>query len=699
VLDVNRRSTAALVAATNALLDGDGVTGLLDGAITYDTPVRASGAITADDAGRPPLTVFTISPGGADAVRTALSDAIGGELEALRAAAPGWRKGDTARPFALRDVLVLTRSNRESDDVAHDLRARGLPCALVERDRLFDTREADELAHVLAAIAAPRDRSARLRALRTRFFAVPWDALQDVVDAPDHHPLLARLFEWSSLALHRNYETLFRRLVEDSRLAERALLLGGGERVVTNTWHVLELLLEEVARSRGDLHELAALLRRWIDDELHRQDDLDVQRAETDGDAVRVMTVHKAKGLEAPYVFLYGMISTPPPNDVRTIHDHAGRVLLVGKQPDPLDQQSKREAQEENQRLMYVAVTRAQLRLYLPRYPEGVLKGDGPPYVPLQRCLVTITGERAAHLRHHLDLVAVAGDAAPPAAPPSLAGLALPPPPEVAPLPPLPTAQRGLVVVSYTRLAHDLAGAALPTNLAAVDPAEFDVDDSVGEVADDELPPGAAAGLMLHDVLERVDPAVAAATADPVAWAAAPAVAAILADAARARGISPRHLPHAARLCHATLTAPLVLDDGAPLPALAAPGTRLAREVEFAFPLPGRDPDAAARGLVRGFIDVLVGYDDALWVLDYKSDLLPGATAAELTAAARHRTDARYAIQARLYALAAARLAGPRPLAGLLYHYVRHGVVVAIRTDDATLTRWAAWLADLELAP
>src|SRR5207249_8146215 len=123
---------------------------------------------------------------------------------------------------------------------------------LVEPDRLFETREAHELASVLAAVAAPRDRSARLRALRTRFFDVPWPELMRVVDAPDHHPAIARLHEWAALATRRAYEPLFRELVEDSRFAERALVLGGGERAIVNTWHLIEVLLEEVARSGCD---------------------------------------------------------------------------------------------------------------------------------------------------------------------------------------------------------------------------------------------------------------------------------------------------------------------------------------------------------------------------------------------------------------------------------------------------------------
>jgi len=186
---------------------------------------------------RAPIPVFqlqTTSKANADANKATLAVAIGDAIDALRAAPPRWSQRGVEQRFALGQVMVLTRSNRDSTEIATALRARGLPCALVEPEKLFATREAYELAAVLASIAAPRDRSSRLRALRTRFFDVPWAELMQVVDAPDHHPLVARVFDWAQLAAKRNYEALFRRLVEDSRFAERAPVLGGGERAATN---------------------------------------------------------------------------------------------------------------------------------------------------------------------------------------------------------------------------------------------------------------------------------------------------------------------------------------------------------------------------------------------------------------------------------------------------------------------------------
>ena len=696
-LTVNRRSTERLVEAVNHLLVGNLGQPLLDPehGIAYDAPVSASGDIDFDD-GKAPVMVFALqSKGSSETRRVALGTAIGEAIEQLRASAPVWNLRGAPQPFTLGQCMVLTRSNSESGEVSSALRERGLACALVEPERLFHTREAAELASVLAAIAAPRDRSHRLRALRTRFFDVPWTDLVRVVDGPDHHPQIAQLFDWAQLAARRSYESLFRRIIEDSRFAERALVLGGGERAITNTWHLVELLLAEVAQSRSDLHEVVARLRRWISDDANQPDERDVQRAETDVDAIRVLTTHKAKGLEAPYVFLFGGSWSFNSGRVQTVRDATGRALVVGTPDAATKLLLEANADAENQRLAYVALTRAQLRLYLPLYTHDTVT-KGAAYKPIQRSLHASTQTRAKHARVMFDMqiISLGADALPPPPADALAAFVASPPPPLIELPPLAPERTGLTMLSYTRLANHLDAAQIagrPGDILAFDPAEFDVDDTVGEVGPRELPPGASAGLLLHDVLELAD-LERLRGVDLETWSRDVQVRSQLVDAARTRGIERDKLEHAAALIHYTLTAPLALIDGTTLPALAD-AARFAREVEFSYPLPLGDSVARGPGLVKGFIDAMVAWtDDELWVLDYKSDLLTGD---DLARAADQRVKEHYAVQARLYALAADRMRGQRKLAGLLFQFVRHGIVVPVRVAGNTLEVWTTWLANL----
>jgi ATP-dependent exoDNAse (exonuclease V) beta subunit len=176
----------------------------------------------------------------------------------------------------------------------------------------------------------------------------------------------------------------------------------------------------------------------------------------------------------------------------------------------------------------------------------------------------------------------------------------------------------------------------------------------------------------------------------PEAWRQDPVVAALLVDHAREWNIGNQYIAHAARVVHATLSAPLPLTDGNALPALVQ-ATALARELEFTYPVPALDA-SPPRALVKGFIDALVAYDDELWVLDYKSDLLRGA---DLAAAAKRHVDEHYMVQARLYALAAELMRGRRKFAGLLYTFVRYNITVPLRIEDTTLAEWSNWLATL----
>jgi ATP-dependent exoDNAse (exonuclease V) beta subunit len=270
----------------------------------------------------------------------------------------------------------------------------------------------------------------------------------------------------------------------------------------------------------------------------------------------------------------------------------------------------------------------------------------------------------------------------------------------ITPLAALAPARLGLAMLSYTRLAHDLEAAALePGELPqAIDAAEFDIDDRNAEaraaLGPDDLPPGADSGLLLHALFEHADLAVARAAADADAWRAVPTVAALLTDQARKYGIADNCLPHAARLVHTTLTRPMTLTDGTELAPLVH-ATALARELEFTYPMPraaGAAPNSPPRGLVKGFIDALVAWNDELWVLDYKSDLLGGD---DLASAATERMHDNYGVQARLYGIAADRLRGARRLAGLLFAFVRHDIVVPLRITDETLAHWTAWLGSL----
>jgi exodeoxyribonuclease V beta subunit len=151
-LEVNQRSTVALVAAVNRLLARP--RSLFVGSMIADThPVRASGEVSATWAdGRPvaPIALYEVGAARpADEVRRALYEACADEIARLVSDPAhqlvGTARGHT-RTLGAGDIYVLTRTNAESTAVAAAIRARGVPCAFLQAEHLFATPEAQDVA-------------------------------------------------------------------------------------------------------------------------------------------------------------------------------------------------------------------------------------------------------------------------------------------------------------------------------------------------------------------------------------------------------------------------------------------------------------------------------------------------------------------------------------------------------------------------
>ena len=365
-LEHNHRSTPALVAATNAIFDDAaaepffGERGLFRDAVAGRAPPDVATP-------RPPIKLLAVRPAaGADVsqlrlrhVRRALTHAIADEIEALR--------GGPA-PVPLHEVFVLTRTNAEAQQIARTLRDRGLPHVLYNQEGLYKTEEARQLRELLAAIDDPRDPARRLLAALTPFFGLTLVDLPALAADPTSHPLEERLAAWRVLADARDWSRLFERIVSESGLVERELLTGGSARRLTNTLHLCEVLRARATREPISLGELVRYLTALTDGLIVPDaEEGNVQRLEADSDAVQIMSIHKSKGLEADHVFVYGAFTPWRGSQVRLFERDGKRWLYAGRpRRGNLDEALARETEGEEQRLLYVALTRARERLYLP---------------------------------------------------------------------------------------------------------------------------------------------------------------------------------------------------------------------------------------------------------------------------------------------------------------------------------------------
>ncbi|HEY0709465.1 MAG TPA: UvrD-helicase domain-containing protein, partial [Polyangia bacterium] len=379
----NFRSTAPLIDAYNAILDQRAPFFREESGILYDHPVacgRPTLALT-DGAGAPAKSVVVFDVESSNPglltwqVKRAILTRMAEEVRDLLSPAGTLHFGAADAPAQVRagDIFVLTRTTRESREVGDALRAVGVPFAFFKQERLFETVEARDLLDLLLAVANPEDATARARAFITPFFGLGLADLAACEELDAGDPLLRLLTEWAALADDGDFETLFARIVAQSGVICRELFLRDGERSLTNTLHLIEILQEEAARARTTIRELCETLGAFIAG-TRRPPGMsgDIQRLETEAEAVQIMTIHHAKGLEAPVVFLYGAFWTGPSSDVRVRHDEAGRRICDMTRPVPESAAAyTAEQEDEERRVLYVALTRAKARLYLPRYPAN----------------------------------------------------------------------------------------------------------------------------------------------------------------------------------------------------------------------------------------------------------------------------------------------------------------------------------------
>jgi exodeoxyribonuclease V beta subunit len=162
----------------------------------------------------------------------------------------------------------------------------------------------------------------------------------------------------------------FRAWLIHEGVPQRLLAFRDGERRLTNVLHLAELL--HVA---SRTHPGMAGVLKWLGDSRHlptHKDEEQQLRLESDENLVRIVTVHKSKGLEYEIVFCPflwdGRLRTGEADRV-LYHDPADlrrSILAIGvAEDDPAIPLARREEMAESLRLFYVALTRAKQRCYL----------------------------------------------------------------------------------------------------------------------------------------------------------------------------------------------------------------------------------------------------------------------------------------------------------------------------------------------
>jgi exodeoxyribonuclease V beta subunit len=269
------------------------------------------------------------------------------------------------------DIAVLTRTHRQAQLVKTALAQRRVPAVLHSAGRVFDAPEARELALVLEAAAMPTDPRRVRSALFSDMLGADAQELRASVEAPDERwqARWAMFDHYHRVWLRQGFYPMFTQLMAHEGVKVRLLALPEGERRLTNVLHLAELLHQaSVEHQLGPEGVIKWLARQR--GEGGEGEEIQKLRLESDAHAVRIITIHKSKGLQFDVVFCpFTWAGVKGDDKAVTFHDPEaqGRLTLaIGPDIAPEHRQlALQEALAENLRLLYVALTRARRCCYL----------------------------------------------------------------------------------------------------------------------------------------------------------------------------------------------------------------------------------------------------------------------------------------------------------------------------------------------
>jgi len=267
------------------------------------------------------------------------------------------------------DIAVLVRNHRQAHAVQQCLQGRGINSVQQGRDNVFGTSEAVMLARVLQAMAEPQNPLHITTALSTELWglsAVELYALQQ--DEQQWSVQLDLFYDLHQLWLKQGFMRAFRHLLNTISGQQQLLSQPDGDRKLTNLLHLSELIQAQCSQQQAGIEAVL----QWFTTRMQSIDPNDETgqlRLESDEQLVKIITIHKSKGLEYPIVFcpfLWDSNLRAADREVISFHapDDGYRTHVAFSEP-ALSQAAEAitiEEQAEDLRLLYVALTRARER-------------------------------------------------------------------------------------------------------------------------------------------------------------------------------------------------------------------------------------------------------------------------------------------------------------------------------------------------
>ncbi|MCW9709699.1 exodeoxyribonuclease V subunit beta [Avibacterium sp. 21-586] len=361
-LKENWRSTAALIQCVNGIFDFEQPAPFLFDKIKFD-PVKAGKN----------LPHFNLNGQDEPALSCYLGDAYNQEQFAetcaisiqqwLKSAAQNQAKfGDES--LQAKNIAVLVRSWKEALSVKTALQNLGIASVyLSDKGNVFDSETAQELALILQACLNPLNERHILNAIATRLFGLTSAEIYQIKqDENQWEHWVEAFFAYQKTWQQKGILVMLHQLLlnEENPLTERLLTRSQGERILTDFLHLAELF-QQASR----LNESEAALLRWFEKQIQGTDRMQESiRLESERDLVKIVTIHKSKGLAYDLVWL-PFIAAPAKGvkDTITTYYAAEQDQVLWDMEKQQSAQVLKEKLAEEMRLLYVALTRAKYQV------------------------------------------------------------------------------------------------------------------------------------------------------------------------------------------------------------------------------------------------------------------------------------------------------------------------------------------------
>jgi exodeoxyribonuclease V beta subunit len=598
---------------------------------------------------------------------TAVCDAVAADIKRLLASSARLVSPTASRKLGLGHMAVLVRTNDQAQQMQEVLTRQNIRAIMQSEQSVFASDEAAELHDFLRGLLDPAREKAFKRALITSIIALNGDELLQLEgNEPERQRWLDKFFEWRTRWSTECFIAAFRQVIVEQKLRARLVDTDGGERRLTNFLHLGELLhgAETTLRLKPDA--LVDWLAKQRKSSRVSQDEFQL-RLESDSDAVQVVTVHKAKGLQYPVVFCPFTWTSADSNwwDELQFHDRdkADKLTFSLRGTAAGSAQQKQWASEERTseevRMLYVAITRARNRcnVYVPDYRSVHESALALLFKPAARNdLPKALARLADKNREYISFSTVKDTDSVERGPES----------EAAQL----AARAFTARIDRTAMIASFSG--LNTGRIELEEQEPEITDAPEVVVEEEVGTGngifdfargARAGDFFHAVLERLDfvqPDLEPLVDEQLLWhgfAGTKCRDALLSTLTQLLevelepGMALRQVSKAARLSELEFTYRLKRLDPAGLAALFKRSSDLSKRFIGNLERLRFDP---VEGYLRGFIDLFFEFGGRYFVVDWKSNWL-GNRISDYGATGMQRAmlDHNYFLQAQLYVLAA----------------------------------------------